>query len=133
MKFFDHLFSVTQRAHALASHFSLLCEQDMGPDGLLHPASLRDFLGSLRITRQEIEQALEALEQETTRALALVDNEPLSPDRCTYRQLCDLLRIFDPYLDTYPALSAAEALKLYADNTLDHYYPLAKGTPQGPA
>jgi hypothetical protein len=34
------------------------------------------------------------------------------------------MKLFDPYLDKYPELSIAKAVKLYLDNQLDWDYPL---------
>jgi uncharacterized membrane protein YccC len=138
MKFFGHLFSLIQQTSALTSHFSLLCALNPQGEALLHAASLRDFLGMLCTTRQEIASHMEALEVEVGRAIALL--EASNPDAgrvettsFPYQGLCRFLTIFDPYLDKYPDLAAAEAWRLFRDNTLHYYYPLDKGTSQEPA
>jgi hypothetical protein len=130
MKFFDHLFRVTQRTHALMSHWSVLCEDDgetgdrFHQAGRFHAASLHDFLHFLCAERVEMNTHLDALEHAVERAIALMEatGSPMRPH--TYGMLCTLLKNFDPYLDKYPELSPEEAYQRFLDNTLDHHWPL---------
>jgi len=43
-----------------------------------------------------------------------------------YTSLCKVFDLFDPYLDRYPELSAAEAYERLLNNTLDRCYPVEK-------
>lgn len=131
MKFYDDLFALTHRTHALVTLFSLLCERGTDDARQLHAASLRDFLGVLHATRQEIDTHMNALTQDTERALSFFDSPygfPLS-----YPMLDKLLKDLAPYLDKYPALTMTEALQRNAENTLDLDWPLDEGAPEDPA
>lgn len=124
MQFYDDLWCVNQRAHALAALWCLLCEDGTEPQGRLHAASLRDFLQVLRTERQEMDNHLDALTRTVERAVALLDASGSPEHPHTYIALCRFLALFDPYLDRYPALSATEAYHLFRDNTLQHFYPV---------
>jgi hypothetical protein len=123
MRFYDHLFSLTQRTHALMSHFALLCKDDTKPGdhchqgSRFHAASLHDFLRILRTEQAAMNTHLDALEREIDWAIALLEatGSPMTPH--TYGMLSTLLENFAPYLNTYPELSPAEAYRLFLDNT----------------
>jgi hypothetical protein len=72
MHFYDRLWNVTQRAHALMAHWGLLCVSDSEEAGHFHAASLADFLRIVRQTRQDIAEDLAALEQAVVRAQAML-------------------------------------------------------------
>jgi len=65
MRFFNPLFRLTQCAHALMQHWSILCEEHAlsegtdGDGGQLHAASLQEFLGINRL--QVLQRAHTAL------------------------------------------------------------------------
>jgi len=129
MHFFDHLFSVSQRAAALLSHWALLCEDDSEPGDRFHQGarfhgeSLRDFLQALTAARHEITAHLDALTHEVEQVLALLEE---APGALTYPKLCALYTQYVPYLEAYPGLTADALFTLVSDNLLDAFYPLDK-------
>jgi hypothetical protein len=134
MKFYDALWSVNQRAHALAAHWCLLCEGSLEKADYLHAASLRDFLQVLRTERQEMDKHLDALDQEVAWAVALIEGAArhthiTDTTPFTYHSLCAFLKPFDLYLDKYPELSAAEVIERYLYGPLEHDEPLDENAP----
>ena len=125
LHFYNDLWALTQRTHALMVHWSLLCEPGDDGEGRLSGASVQDFLDILRCERTQIVAHLDALEQLATRTVGMMSDS--SPSyRHTYDQLDKLLDFMAPYFAAYPDLDLKAFWECFMNNTHDHYYPLPR-------
>jgi len=126
MRFFNPLFRLTQCAHALMQHWSILCEEHAlsegtdGDGGQLHAASLQEFLGMLQTERAALTEQLDILEHEVVLAIKLTEVF----GACTYKKLCQLMQEFGPYFTAYPDLQREALMECLWKNTLNKEYPL---------